>query len=1113
MLKSEISLFHYYVGYTRDIMCTNSLEKVSSQEMLYRLLKEQGYQRIVFFKNNGEKYVDKYYDSFSQASFLDPSKAKQLFDRNQIEESKEKIINQCHTTKKSENLYNKNQTKEIKITKTFNNEKTFIELLKSNILTCIKDQNIKTAIIFPSSIKNYLVNIFQYIDALNEERSIDNVIIFTFQNVGDLSLFGHCCQEVFPPFKKVIERNQNNNEDLVYLYEQIFGDSIHFLKPPSLDEISNLIENFLLMNDFTLTRKQVEALTMIINDDMRSKKDEKHIQSFVIDPNAPLYSIQNILFDKSNLTHKEIKERYSKLLEYLSSYSQENAGDRIHQYIGMEEVIEHIDYIQKEISQLKRNDIELKANDLVRIKNVKEEYNIPENLKMKLNVLLLGNPGTGKTTIVDLYAKWLKEIGVLRSGHVVKASKADLKGEYIGQSAANMRRAIREAEGGVLFIDEIYNFTSGKTKEHGSDFEKDIMDALLTAMTNPNVHVVFVGAGYPERSLEVVRSYEGLESRFGSHIYLHDYNENELMLIMKQWLKKDHLTLDESFDKLLSDFICNWQQDRLSDSKKEWANVRTFRDEFYTPIRSSTQEVISENHIPDNLRTFYKTKSEKQQEIFNELNNLIGLNNVKKRIISIINSNRMLPKQLVKEYSRYNFIFAGDPGVGKTMVAKQLGKIAKAYNIVGTGRTIVLDVQNILGRADASKIMSERCKEAIGNILFIDEAYRLDPIRYPRSDIEQMYNDLMQFMDEHKGQLIIVLAGYSDEMRAFLKGNPGMPSRVSEHNFIEFDSYTTDELLKIEEMKLNKSKISYDPAIIEASRLIIENARKTNSRNFGNARFVESMINQFLENMSNRISLYCDEHHISDSEVKEEMKRIQVEDVKTPIQQDKQEVKQTNIEYNKQILEENTLKITTNYHDPLFYDKNSMPVVLLNIELNDGRKGAGTGFIISDSGLVLTCAHVVRDTVKVTARFTIKGRYGGDHTYHKCRILKINEELDMALLQLEGNHFPTLKLASADYNVKRGEDIALIGYPLAMQTNETYTNFEGKIASNNHHDKAGEVYFINSEAKQGNSGSPVILKETGEVIGILCGSVLGSNKDLPEEINYIRPIKYFWSHF
>ena len=125
----------------------------------------------------------------------------------------------------------------------------------------------------------------------------------------------------------------------------------------------------------------------------------------------------------------------------------------------------------------------------------------------------------------------------------------------------------------------------------------------------------------------------------------------------------------------------------------------------------------------------------------------------------------------------------------------------------------------------------------------------------------------------------------------------------------------------------------------------------------------------------------------------------------------------------------------------------------------------------------------------------------------------MNEELDMALLQLEGTHFPKLKLASPDYQVKRGEDIALIGFPLALQTNETYTNFEGKIASNNHHDKGGEVYFINSEAKQGNSGSPVILKETGEVIGILCGSVLGQDKKLQEEINYIRPIKYFWSHF
>lgn len=1109
MLKSEISLFHYYVGYTRDIMCTNSLERVSSSDMLYRLLKERGYERIVFFKNNGEKYVDQYFDKFSQASFIEPKKASQLFDRDNVEKSKQRIIKECKVTKKSEDLFNKQQSQEIKITKTFHNERTFIEILKSNILTCIKDNKIKTAIVLPSSMQHYLTNIFQYIDALNYERCIDNIIVFTFENVGDLSLFGHRCQEVFPPFKKVLERNQNQNEDLVYLYKKIFGDSIHFLNPPSLDEISNLIENFLVMNDFRLQRKQIDALTTMINDDIRSKGD-KHIPSIVIDPNAPLYSVQNILFNRDGLTVNEARQRYTNLLQYLDKFSLESANDQIRQYVGMEEFIEHINYIQKEISKLKRNEVELKANDLMRIKHVKDEYIIPDNLKMKLNLLLLGNPGTGKTTIVELYAKWLKEIGVLKSGHVVKASKADLKGEYIGQSAANMRRAIREAEGGVLFLDEIYNFQRGDKKEHGNDFEQDIIHALLTAMTDPNVHVVFVGAGYEKRSLELVRSYEGLESRFGSHILLHDYDENELLQIMKQWVSKDKLTLDKEFDSLLLDFIGNWLQDRMSSSKKEWANVRTFKDEFYTPIRSYSETVINDKCIPTVLQQYYKTKGDKQKEIFNDLDGLIGLNNVKERIRSIINSNRMLPKELVKEYSRYNFVFAGNPGVGKTMVARKLGRIAKAYHIVPRGKTYVLEVQNMLGKSNASELLHDACMEAIGGILFIDEAYRLDPVRYPRSDIEQMYNDLMQFMDNHKGELIIILAGYKDEMKAFLKGNPGTLSRISMNNFIDFDDYSTDELLLIEEMKLKNSNIKYHPDIIEASRSLIEQARKENPVDFGNARYVENMINGFLENMSNRISLYCDEHHVSDSEIE---KVLQVEDVKVKQEVKTEEVKQENIKYAAKVLNENLAKTAIPYSDELFYDKNAISVLLLNVELNDGRKGAGTGFIISDSGLVLTCAHVVKNTKKITARLTIKGRFGGDHSYHDCKILKIDENLDMALLQLEGSHFPTLKLARHDYEVKRGEDIALIGYPLALQTHESYTNFEGKIASNGHHDKAGEVYFINSEAKQGNSGSPVILKDTGEVIGILCGSVLGNNKDLQEEINYIRPIKYFWSEF
>lgn len=565
---------------------------------------------------------------------------------------------------------------------------------------------------------------------------------------------------------------------------------------------------------------------------------------------------------------------------------------------------------------------------------------------------------------------------------------------------------------------------------------------------------------------------------------------------------------------MLPDFLANWHQDRLCDGKHEWANVRTLKNEFYHPL-TANQTILSQDNIPDNLKKYYQSQEAAQDQIFAELNDLVGLQNVKNKIRRIIEGRRYVDEKIRREYFQYNFIFAGNPGTGKTMIANQLGRLAKYFGVIEKGCTIKVDIDKLLGYSNASEKFKEEMDSSLGGVLFIDEAYRLDPIKNPRSDIQQMYDSLMQFMEDHRGEVIVILAGYSQQMQDFKNGNPGMKSRIDDENLIEFEDYSTDELLQIEKMNLDKDKITYHPDFIEASQVIIDNAKEKDPTNFGNARFVRNLIRSSLESKSVRVSEYVKAHNLKS--VPEDINILQVQDlpkvhnIKSSLL--KPEYQTTNFASSVKSLNQN-LAVQNFYQDKqAFYDTYANSLLLLNVTTVDNIKATGTAFIIESSGLALTCGHVVEDAKSIEAVLKVKGRIGGDESYHECRILKMDRDLDIALIQLKGSNFPAMKMASVNYQVKRGEEFVLMGYPLGERTNSDYTTFEGGIASLGQHDRAGDVYLINTEAKHGNSGGPIISKESGEVIGILCGAILSGDKKLADAIIYMRPIRYFWERF
>ena len=212
--------------------------------------------------------------------------------------------------------------------------------------------------------------------------------------------------------------------------------------------------------------------------------------------------------------------------------------------------------------------------------------------------------------------------------------------------------------------------------------------------------------------------------------------------------------------------------------------------------------------------------------------------------------------------------------------------------------------------------------------------------------------------------------------------------------------------------------------------------------------------------------------------------------------------------------------IATAYPTPFDYETNFNRTLnaLLFIKAKMGTGvGYGSGFILTSDGYAVTCNHVIDNASELAVRVRIPGRIGGDDTWHKAIVVKADKELDIALLKLEGSNFPHMPVLTRNEMSRIGDDIVLAGYPFGAKLSDSedklnHSIFEGKIASTQIQ-RGYEKQFVDMQAKHGNSGGPVIDRETGLVVGILCGSQTEGDSRLVEEINYIRPIKYIWDTF
>ncbi len=212
------------------------------------------------------------------------------------------------------------------------------------------------------------------------------------------------------------------------------------------------------------------------------------------------------------------------------------------------------------------------------------------NLKVEpqtLHMLFKGNPGTGKTTVARLLAKWFVELGVLSEQKFIEVDRADLVGEYIGQTTHKTRELIERAQGGVLFIDEAYSLARGGEK----DFGKEAIDMLVTHMDNQQQRFVLILAGYPKQMDYFLATNPGLRSRFPFIIDFKDYDVDQLLAIAKQMVaNRDYMFTNEAEYKLIQLI----KRQMVTGSNQNFSNGRYIRNLIEKIIRNQSTRLVKQ---------------------------------------------------------------------------------------------------------------------------------------------------------------------------------------------------------------------------------------------------------------------------------------------------------------------------------------------------------------------------------------------------------------------------------------------------------------------------------------------------------------------------------------
>ena len=480
---------------------------------------------------------------------------------------------------------------------------------------------------------------------------------------------------------------------------------------------------------------------------------------------------------------------------------------------------------------------------------------------LSYHCVFTGNPGTGKTTVARILGDIYRELGILKSGHLVETDRSGLVGTFVGETAQKTNQLIDSALDGVLFIDEAYALAGGGEKDYGAE----AIATLLKRMEDDRDHLVVVVAGYSKEMRAFLDANSGMRSRFNRYINFPDYSAEELAAMFRMRAKKNQFTLSPDLEEGLPKLMR--KVTRHPDPR--FGNGRYVRNLFESAVERQAMRLASQKDLSkeqlmtltmadvDPDRTAENLPDPSLEQVLGELDQLIGMKSVKAEVRKMAEFCQIARERenagMKNAQLSYHCVFVGNPGTGKTTVARIMAKVFKALGILEKGHLVETDRSGLVAKyvGQTAAKTNEVIDSALGGVLFIDEAYTL--VAGGEKDYgQEAIATLLKRMEDDRDRLIVIVAGYPTEMKKFIDANPGLSSRFT--RYIHFPDYTTPELADMFRMYARKSHYVLSPEMDKYLNAAMAYLTKNRDRNFGNGRYVRNLFEKAVEHQAGRLT-------------------------------------------------------------------------------------------------------------------------------------------------------------------------------------------------------------------------------------------------------------------
>ena len=479
---------------------------------------------------------------------------------------------------------------------------------------------------------------------------------------------------------------------------------------------------------------------------------------------------------------------------------------------------------------------------------------------MSYHMVFTGNPGTGKTTVARIMAKIFRALGVLKKGHLVETDRSGLVAGYVGQTAKETNRIIDSALDGILFIDEAYALA----EEGGKGYGGEAIATLLKRMEDERDHLIVVVAGYTDEMRKFIDANPGLKSRFNRYIEFPDYSAENLAEMFRRMATKNQYALAPDIATNLVSVLKAFTKKR----DKQFGNGRFVRNLFEKSVeRQAVRLAAATNATPEmlamltaddvDLKPPAQERPPTVEEALAELDALVGMAPVKAEVKRLVAWCKMSKEREAKGLDvakmSYHFVFTGNPGTGKTTVARIMAKIFRALGILKEGHLVETDRSGLVAEyvGQTAVKTNRKIDEALDGVLFIDEAYALADDGGKGYGGEAIAT-LLKRMEDERDRLVVVLAGYPGDMDRFMETNPGLKSRFN--RTVNFPDYSAEELAEMFRRMAKKNKYVLSKDVEKWLDSWFRVTTKKRDRHFGNGREARNRFEKALERQSLRVS-------------------------------------------------------------------------------------------------------------------------------------------------------------------------------------------------------------------------------------------------------------------